>query len=170
MRYRREKVKLFNFSDIIKKNLIEDNTPQEIPWQIIERCYLFLDKSKYLHILKNNAGINTQNNSWEWALEARAKTISTPPDTILEYRNNLQDNINIFYPVCTKNKELLEVYSLQILIEKRIDEMPQIVERYKTLNYEKLPQYIEEANDILTGKLTAKNIKKNSYAEYYYGQ
>jgi hypothetical protein len=152
-------------SDIIKKYLVEENNPQQIPWQIVEQCYLFLDKNEYLQILRNNAGTSTENNRQEWLAELKYKTLATPIDTMLEFRGDLSDNINIFYPIYKQNKDLLEVYALQVLIDKNLNEIPKIIERYKTFGYKKLPKYIEEAKNILAGKPLRS--PKNSYTEYF---
>jgi hypothetical protein len=153
-------------SDLIKRYLIEEYKPEAIPWQIIERCYLFLDNNEYLQMLKNNAGISSQSNRQEWVAETKQKTIATPSDTIVEFISEIWENVDIFYPIYKQNKDLLEVYALQVLIDKNLNEIPQIIERYKTLGYKKLPKYIEEAKNILAGKPLRS--PKNSYTEYYY--
>jgi hypothetical protein len=155
-------------SDIIKKYFIEGNDFKNIPWFIIEQCYLFLGKEEYLYMLKNNAGINTQENKQEWLNEAKTKTKASPLDTIIQFYGGLEENVSAFFPIYRQNKDLLEVYALQALMEKKLNEIPVIVERYNMLGYKKLPKYIEEASGILSGKITAKNAKTDSYAAYYF--
>ncbi|MEG1952333.1 MAG: DUF6057 family protein [Bacteroidales bacterium] len=62
------------------------------------------------------------------------------------------------YPKYTKNKNLLNYYTLLALLQKRIEEVPALTKRYKELGYYRLPTYLQEAILLYLGPSQNRNL------------
>jgi hypothetical protein len=153
----------------------------EILWDIVKKNCFLCDREREFFVLRNGLNFKGENNIDEWLKKAKEKRQTSPPDTMVEQVADVEIFSAMFFPLLRQNREILEYYTLLILYYKRLDLLPEIIDRYKFLNVKILPKYVQEAALIyadITGKtlvpkseiiIDTKNLNMaGNYTNYYY--
>jgi hypothetical protein len=161
--------------------LLSYNVNNEILWDIIQKNSQLCGREKHLFVLRNGLNFHKKSNTDKWLKEAKEKRRTSLPDTIVEQVPDVEIFSAVFFPFLRQNKEILEYYTLLALYYKRLNLLSEIIDRYKHLNIQTLPKYVQEAALIyadITGKIlvprsemTISAEKLNtvgSYTNYYY--